>query len=510
MARTIIDTIPDDILLAVLSVATADAGKSLGRWASALPVLGVSRRWRRLGVGIVYRTVFVGDGVDKGLTYVGAPHSDAELCVENRRSNAGLFRMVGRQQQANELVVMQVPSRSPLQPLESAQAALGTDRWGGVTTLHVTMCCTPFNALLFADDDRGGELEAEAAAHMLVQTVPNVSRLFASSMLRGEVLERFYQVLGGRYFAQLEQVAWKVSATLGFSCAARGLRHCSMHTVNNEQNLPLMSPALLEDLELLPFKNYFSWLCFHTNRDLDWISFDRLTSLYLNGSHSGVDVPSTDPLQLGGGRKVKILFPCLTHLKIHSVNIDADTMRMFAASPLRVFDFDGPVEGASLLRPLRLDRVKTIRVKTWFGFTVPDSGFYQDTNELFGGGPCGRRVSFWINLECKVLDPVRISWPALTHLTLTNDFIPDFGLYLVPCVPNLVFLELRIFADWEDAADGDMQQDIAAIAEQYTTPSASKIARVRLTAARRAPQRINDLLVDMFSRYLPCLVDFEV
>ncbi|KAJ1750640.1 hypothetical protein LPJ79_002745 [Coemansia sp. RSA 1821] len=510
----VISSLPDDIILDIFGICTSDAYSCLEEWKRVLSVLAVCRRWRALAAPMVYCTAIIGNGPVIESSYAKDdefPPDTREKC--NYSSNIDLVIANGYGWLVEHVVTTQMPVQCYLQPLRYIKRMLCThaSQLTGVRVLNMSFCLTMANIGLDTADHEHRP-EAAQIARDIATSLPFVDSVFLRSMLESDILLSFAKTLANIYFGQLKEFEWTIPGNIGSECTSAKLERCNLRHANNEQNLPLICPRQLERLFIAPFSESFSWRCFHFDKTVNTVAFDNLQSLVLSGRRAGISVEDDRPVSLVNSQPLELMFPRLVHLKINHVAVTEKTMAMFIGSPLKVIDIDGPIDNMEALQMLKLRSLDALHVSTWFGFPVSDNEFYQKSNVMFQNMDLAKlETTLAVNIDGNQLDPAHLYWPYLTILRLCSEYVDEFGLNLVPQLPNLVHLTVYAFSAGEEESDeASLQSMFSPLLARYSERLHSKITSVRLAFSQDRLQLFDALVTRLFQQCLPELSSFKI
>ncbi|KAJ2647545.1 hypothetical protein IWW40_004602 [Coemansia sp. RSA 1250] len=483
----VISSLPDDIILDIFGICTSDAYSCLEEWKRVLSVLAVCRRWRALAAPMVYCTAIIGNGPVIESSYAKDdefPPDTREKC--NYSSNIDLVIANGYGWLVEHVVTTQMPVQCYLQPLRYIKRMLCThaSQLTGVRVLNMSFCLTMANIGLDTADHEHRP-EAAQIARDIATSLPFVDSVFLRSMLESDILLSFSKTLANIYFGQLKEFEWTIPGNIGSECTSAKLERCNLRHANNEQNLPLI---------------------FNT------VAFDNLQSIVLSGRRAGISVEDDRPVSLVNSQPLELMFPRLVHLKINHVAVTEKTMAMFIGSPLKVIDIDGPIDNMEALQMLKLRSLDALHVSTWFGFPVSDNEFYQKSNVMFQNMDLAKlETTLAVNIDGNQLDPAHLYWPYLTILRLCSEYVDEFGLNLVPQLPNLVHLTVHAFSAGEEESDeASLQSMFSPLLARYSERLHSKITSVRLAFSQDRLQLFDALVTRLFQQCLPELSSFKI
>ncbi|KAJ2452642.1 hypothetical protein EV183_002793 [Coemansia sp. RSA 2336] len=479
-----------------------------------LPVLAVCRRWRVLAARMVYCTAIIGNGPIIESSYAKDdefPRDIREQC--NRSSNMDLVLANGYGWQVKQIVITQIPVQCYLQPLRYIKKMLcaHASQLPAVRVLNMSFCLTMANLGLDTANP-GHRPEASQIARDIAASLPLVDSVFVRSMLESDILLSFAKSLVSVYFGQLKEFEWAIPGNIGSNCMSAKLERCRLRHANNEQNLPVICPRKLKKLCIAPFRESFSWRCFHFDKTANMVAFDNLQSLVLSGRHTGISVEDGPPVSLANSRPLELRFPRLVHLKIDHAAVTEKTMSMFIDAPLKAVDIGGPVDNMKALQTLKLRNLDTLHVSTWFGFPVPSNEFYQKSNMLFQNTDLAKiKTTFAVNMDENQLDPALLYWPYLTDLNIYSEYVDDFGLNLVPQLPNLVHLAVYAYLAGEEYTDeASLQRMFSPLLARYSKRIHTKITSVKLAFSQDRLPLFDTLATRLFQQCLPELASFRI
>ncbi|KAJ2797466.1 hypothetical protein H4R21_004312 [Coemansia helicoidea] len=518
MALASLAGLPCDVLVVILERLTADAGRSLGSWKESLPLLAVCRRWRAYVLHRVYRTAIFGDGPGIDATYLTGKVGEDMTRAKNARSNMPLIVSARMQHLVKSVVISLIPVSHSFVTVEDIRRVLDTHprSWPSATSLYVSF---PLADSSYALDELypavGIQVAAAAAAdtaRALAAALPGVRTLGVTETLDNGVLNAFLQVLGRELLGRLRVLNWRTHAQLGDAGTADiigSLESCDLYNVSVEGGLPRLRPESLKTLELHSFRNGFSWRCFQTSGTGRRIVFSSLERLHLSGQRHGVQSEAILRPPPPPGELCQPEFPRLRNLKVDVASPTAEAFRPFASSPLTSVSFEGSPGDALKMQALGFDRLDQIIIDTTV--TVLDSidAFYRDSTELFGLLEHVKRPMFILCLDMRRLDPAKVYWPHIIHLTIASCTVDDLGLNLVAKAPDVASLLIQEYQVGEGMTAAAAAAYFADLEQRYPGPSPSKVVAVELMVAKMCPDNYAALAERLFRRHFPRLTSFR-
>ncbi|KAJ2603718.1 hypothetical protein H4R99_002261 [Coemansia sp. RSA 1722] len=414
-----ISALPESTIKRILSINTPffEFGV-VNSWKSLLPLIGVCRTWRRIGLPLVYKDVFIDNT------------NHASIGCVQWRTNVNLILANNLVHLVKNLYIDLNDHSCMCLFLSNANKTFGFDdhRWANVEMLTVKYYENMFiDKVTTIGDERQKTMapQMKAFADAIVKNMPGITRLKLSTFKRNSLGDIFSNTLANSFASQLYLI--KSLKAISFTVPRLGanITHLNLWlNPNSEQLLPLINAESLHCIHLFAVPARFSWKYFYSESSEDGcINFRNLMHLRLEFTEESNDIdycgcrpPTTESDEC---TKFRVLFPKLELLRIDNSPRSSDIFYDNKyPEHLKRIEINYSIGAMEMLRQSNIKSFDNFEFYSHFIHLDDEDIFYRSTNHFFGSETHKSNSRMTLNGLQFELDVRRLEWPMLTELLI--------------------------------------------------------------------------------------------
>ncbi|KAJ2078241.1 hypothetical protein H4R24_004608, partial [Coemansia sp. RSA 988] len=253
------------------------------------------------------------------------------------------------------------------------------------------------------------------------------------------------------FISNLKSLEYLGPPLFPYTFAKHTLQKLSLHIYYSDFNhFPEFIPETLQSLSMVIEEPALKWKCFRASCDSKLIEFGSLTSLNLVGGRYTSTSPTEEKVELV--HDLCLRFPILNCLRITNLKLNIEEARCMLQAPLKQLYFTGEIDCALQLCRIgfgKLDMLSVYLVRC--RRILPFEKLTPKLNTLFCGVADIPIVRAKLYIDVPKWGNAQVYWPNLTHLTLNGKIDFDTIFRIIPAMPDLIYLILRLtFDDLEE------------------------------------------------------------
>ncbi|KAI9477550.1 hypothetical protein LPJ79_000281 [Coemansia sp. RSA 1821] len=506
-----IDSLPSDIIDAILRQVINPVVRTPGDWALLLKYLGICPSWRAVAKHFVCSTGIIELSqefeVKSALsTFDDISHTTVPF------TNLRLIQQGGWQTSVCKLIIYdrRTTNTSPSSAILSMIAiSLSLEECPGIAilrkfydTIQMRQRITP--------SLRSECCEAiEQIISSLINTYPYVMSLKYDVQLALSTQKQLYTGVLDGYAKQLKSfVSYVPELALDFSTATQ-LTVLDLDISGGlAGQLPSIYPQSLQKLTLRAGQIYPYWGLFYSDKT-DTLRFDNLKSLTLCGTQKYAYIDEQISYGCHNITMGNIEMPQLQTLRIQDVFMTRSSIRQLLRSPLTSVQYCGPPAGAILLDKQCENELDELVFEFKPDLQNDFASFCAHTNRLFRTQSRSKNVYCSLDNTFGEFSYTNLSWKYVTHIELQTvqsyqNIIPLFGafpnlVYLMICCPCCNLSEEKEEIIW-----------LESIKSEEIPPVSSKVEELVLIFEDYVPTKEFTEAVQNLKLYLPKLKSIDI